>query len=610
LAPPKALFHNDDGEDEVEDDSPHQNVDPNDEKAVKKANKTKLKLQAKRAKQNEKSKAKKLSAKRQYEETLADRTMAQICPLVPTACIALGFPALRPCSDSSLSQLSVSLSQSSKQVQKIAEPGVLLLLNVLKDTLSKLLLNKQVPRFKWDTNSVGDSMNTVANTYGMELEVPSSTNTPDALLLASCDSSSRECFSLIDTFLEAEVFQVLFEHLAIIAERRKTDDVHIDGSEERMIDTANLLFSCIDIVLSSNKLTRSSTGMSYLASILQALAEGAEFVKPIRQPPTAEMTKLLYKLLQLINDVIFGAHTDDMEFVMNGVSCMSAIEGCARRLGGESSEIKDKLSEAADSLLKRGWPDTVKLNKSNVGKMLSLLLDNSCSAIPNNAIEAVQVNMESLGRIEKLRLLVNDALGELPNTEKCKGPVDLFQTCTSQTFNCYYSVVLLYLHKELSALFESSLGKTKDPTAAKRTLEYVHELVSMMKTLFVLTKSNQTLAKKNALLQQLKWGTRFIETLVSKALPFFHTHFQKHQQAILHIIMESQDVFKQIYRIIAHGKRVKDSNLAKETPRSKKALELFTHKVKALLKKNRCLTAMCKCYFMSTAPLTRTIKNT
>lgn len=598
LAPPKALFHNDDY-DVVEEDSSHlfQNIDPNDEKNGKKANKTKLKLQAKRAKQNEKSKAKKLSAKRQYEETLADRTMAQICQLVPTVCVALGYPLLSPISVFPSSQLSMPLSQS-KNAPKLAEPAVLLLLNVLNDTLSRLLSNKQASRFKADTNSIDDSMNTISNPYDMDIDVPSSTNTSDSLVLATCDSSARECFAMLGTFLEANVFRVIFGHLVTIEDlRNMSDDVHTDDSEERMIETANLLFTCIDTVLSSNKLTRSSTGKSYLASILKALSEGSEFGEPIRQLPTDEMITMLYKLLQLINEVLLGSHTDDMEFIMNGLSCMSAIEACARRLGGDSCEIRNMLSEVADKLLKRGYLNTVKLNKSNVGKMLSLLLDNSYSAIPTDVSEAIQANIESLGSIEKLRLLVNDVLSELPNTEKCKGPVDLFQTCTSQTFGCYYSVVLLHLNKELSALFESSLGTTKDPTAAKRTLEYVHELVSMMKTLFMLTKSNEALAKKNALLQQLKWGTRFLETLVSKALPFFHAHFQKHQQSILHIIKESQDGFKQIYRIIAHGKRVKDSNLAKETPRSKKALELFTHKVKALLKKNRCLTAMCKCCF-------------
>ena len=43
-----------------------------------------------------------------------------------------------------------------------------------------------------------------------------------------------------------------------------------------------------------------------------------------------------------------------------------------------------------------------------------------------------------------------------------------------------------------------------------------------------------------------------------------------------------------------HGKREKDANLVKEAPRAKKVLEIFIHKVKAMLKKNRCMTAMCK----------------
>jgi hypothetical protein len=289
-----------------------------------------------------------------------------------------------------------------------------------------------------------------------------------------------------------------------------------------------------------------------------------------------------------------------------GINCMSAILDCSRRLannspdsgdGSSSNEIdaiRDKLADVTNSLLRRGWSEETKLNRNNVGKMVSLLLESSHTEIPSSVNAAVKVDEGNLGRISILRLLVNDVLNELPNTEKCKGPVDLFQTCSSQTFSCYYSVVLSFLQKELASLFDSCLGKTKDPSAAKKTLEVVTELVSMIQTLFDLTRKNEALAKKHPLLQQLKWGSRFIETFVSKAIPFFHTHFQQHQDSILMIITDLQKSSRQLYHIISHGKRAKDANLAKETPRSKKALELFIHKVKALLKKNRCLTAMCE----------------
>ena len=47
-----------------------------------------------------------------------------------------------------------------------------------------------------------------------------------------------------------------------------------------------------------------------------------------------------------------------------------------------------------------------------------------------------------------------------------------------------------------------------------------------------------------------------------------------------------------MHHITSHGKRERDAGLAKEAPRAKKAQEMFVHKVKAMLKKNSCMTAM------------------
>ena len=255
-----------------------------------------------------------------------------------------------------------------------------------------------------------------------------------------------------------------------------------------------------------------------------AIAEGTEISKPIRQLPVADMVQKLSILADHIIEIVTGSHTDDIDFVMNGVNCMSAIELCSKRLEKDQTDddnqigngIRTKLSDLTNSLLKRGWPEETKLNKSNVGKMLALLLDNSCTAIPSNANAASKIELDNLGRMTTLQFLVEDVLCELPNTDKCKGPVDLFQTCTSQTFGSYFSVVLQYIQKELSSLFNSSLGKTKDPAVAKRTLAYITSLIDKLQKLFDLIKDNEVLAKKQALLQQLKWGSRFVEIFVSK----------------------------------------------------------------------------------------------
>ena len=66
-----------------------------------------------------------------------------------------------------------------------------------------------------------------------------------------------------------------------------------------------------------------------------------------------------------------------------------------------------------------------------------------------------------------------------------------------------------------------------------------------------------------------------------------------------------------MHNVILYGKRNKDHNLLNETPRAKKVLETFIHKIKVLMKKNNCLGALCESRlqfftnFVLTAVLTR-----
>ena len=85
-----------------------------------------------------------------------------------------------------------------------------------------------------------------------------------------------------------------------------------------------------------------------------------------------------------------------------------------------------------------------------------------------------------------------------------------------------------------------------------------------------------------------------METFVSRAVDFLQHHFQKFENAIVRIIKGMQCSTRQLGNIISHGKREKDPNLIKESPRTKKILETFVHKIKVLMRKNGCVTALCK----------------
>jgi Fanconi anemia group D2 protein len=222
-----------------------------------------------------------------------------------------------------------------------------------------------------------------------------------------------------------------------------------------------------------------------------------------------------------------------------------------------------------------------------------LYVEHSCITIPLNRPLTASETSE-VGHIGALQVLMKGALAELPNTAGCKGPVEGFPTCCLQSFGSYYSAVFAFLPKELNNLFESSLVKSDTADSIEAAIELLCCLVTLFGDLCDLTKENPVLVRKPYLLSQLKGGTRFMEIFVARAVPYLQKHFQQHNGIVITIIKEVQKSTRQLGRVIAHGKREKDANLAKETPRAKKILETFMHTVKRLFRKNRCMTAICE----------------
>lgn len=259
LAPPQELFDN--GIDGEETDDVFRDLDPND--MSEKAKKNAKKRAAKRAKQNDKSKQKRLSAKHKFEKALSERTMQTILPLDHSVCVALGYKDLRPgiISNMNGSQVSaLALSQFKSQEFRLPGAETLLLLNLLDKTLTRLLSNKQSVPFK--SSKTGSTLHDDSNPYGEDDTVALMKDSD--MLLATCDASQRECFATLSLFLEGRVFCSINEHLIALASYRTANgDILVDGTEERVFQAANLLFSCITTILQSNKLTRNSTGASH-----------------------------------------------------------------------------------------------------------------------------------------------------------------------------------------------------------------------------------------------------------------------------------------------------------------------------------------------------------
>jgi len=545
--------------------------DPHASKAEKKAAAAEKKILVKRAKEKEKSKTKLLKAKKKHEDLLSTRALGALRPLDPQVCCAIGFDGLSVMPDTA--EGSQCLSQV--QVTECGGPVITLLLNLLDRSLSDMLSEKKNCAFNSGNEERNDENPYKATSHS------SATNAASSALISSEDSS-KKCFDLLQSYLNSGVFASLHEHLAVVAELRcgqNSSDNDVE-TEQQLVTTARCLFSCTRTLFESEILTRSPGGKFYLSLILKQLGRGdrSKYLDSVRRPSSAHINNLLAYVTDNVSEIITGAYTGDLEFAMDGVLTIQSIFECSKRISDNSSDAKaattsfgKKLSEVSEKLLKDHWPEETKMNKSNVGKLLSFFLEHS----PD--------------RRNSLTRLVNDVLLELPHTEKCKGPVTMYPTCCSNSFGSYYTVVLTYLWKELVKLFDCD---TKHPAVAEEMFKSMAELINFLQSLFDLTRENECLVKKAILLQQLKFGSKFIETFVAKAIPFFQVHFEQHQDTIFELIRRMQMNCRQMYAIIAHGKREKDANLAKEAPRAKKVLEMFIHKVKSLLKKNRCMTAM------------------
>ncbi|KAL3799645.1 hypothetical protein ACHAW5_004516 [Stephanodiscus triporus] len=548
LPPPKELF----GEVRVTNDIENTN-NKNSDLETKQDKKTLT------AAKNRAVKLKK--AKQNYEQKLVNRTFDALRPLDPQVCLALGFAAL-----SVVGSTDTESGISQMQATTCGDLVTTLLLKLLQKVLSESLCEKKglayKARMEGNKNVAEDGND---NPYMAPTPVANKASTYEEISLACENNPSKKTFELLDMFLKGDVFASIHEHLAAIAElrcgaNRRNDDAE---TESRLVETARCLFSCVKSIVNGDRKSYGSENKRCRSS-------------------TATINKLMGFIADNVNEIVTGAWTGDLEFAMDGVNCMQEIFECSIRISA-SAESKDedcdesassfstKLSATADKLLRQHWPDDTRMNKENVGRLLSLLVKHS----PN--------------RMRTLSHLVCDVLAEVPFLDKGKG-VTVFPTCSKVTFASFHSIVLEYIGKELVKLFDSPLGKTKDPNSASAVLESVKEMIGLLQSIFDLTKEHD--AKKSILLHQLKFGSRFIETFVLKAMPFCQVHFQPHQDSILDIIRLLRKCSHRLHHIMSHGKREKDVGLAKEAPRAKKALEMFIHKVKILLKKNCCMTAM------------------
>ena len=544
-----------------------------------------------------KSKVRALKLKAKYESQLSSITQSALIPFNSDVCLALGFPELRLANSAKTSSqdLVATLGPSELRTLKVGGRLTNLLLEQLNKSLKDLFASKSKhsPFLKLQTQCQTPKIsNAKDNPYNNDI------------LKVSKKKGSRSTicmYAFLDSCVSQEVFISVHEHLAAIAEIRgnaSTSDEQHD--EQEIVSCARLLLRCIQTLFEAEDLFNISLGRAYLEMIVKQLSDGEQIPLKTRKPASSIslLVKYTMSLFELLEEIVIGGETNDLSFVMEGITCLKSvlqrISSVVKRLGEEHHQNKHvqtmrlKLSKLCLRLLQRNWHHNTNFNKSNIGLLVSMYLEyGSVPFKPSGDIEPFRA--KNFGRVEAMTKMVS-VLIDLSNVEGCKGPLASYPTCIHTTYGYYLSATVSTLSKELTLLFQSPIAKSANHT--KECLNVLQTLVSLLKRTSDLTKENPPLAKKAYLLMQLKGGSKFIEVFVKYALPFLGTNFGIHEELVINIIKDTQLVTRQLSYICSHGKRIRDANLMKEGPKVKKSCEMFVHQMRSIMRKNGVLDAL------------------
>ena len=554
---------------------------------IKKAKKRKL-----AAKLKSKQKAIKLKAK--YEAQLAKITQSALIPLNTDVCLALGFPELRIARSAETSSQDLITSLGASELRKLQVGGRLttLLLEELNKSLQFFLTknSKKVPFMNRSTkHQAPETMNVSNNPYNN-----------DNLRISNKNGSQPNTtkFDFLNVIISKDVFVSIHEHLAAIAEIRSASS-NEGHDEEEILSCARLLLQCITTLFKTEDLFYDSTGRGYLEMIVKQLSHGEHISIHTYKPLSSilELVQHTSRLFDLLEEIADGGDTNDLSFVMEGVTCLKSvlirITSILKRLGEKQNENKSvqsmklKISKLCLRLLQREWHQDTKFNKGNVGLLVTMYLEyGSISLKSLNEEDTFQA--ENFGGMKNIKTIV-EMLRELSNTAGCKGPLESYPTCVNTTFGYFLSSSLSALSKELISLFQSPIAQSDN--CDQNRLEVLQTLVSYLNQMSGIIKRNPPLAKKNYLLTQVKGGSRFIDVFVKYALPFLGNMFDTYEEKVIKIINDTQMATRELSFIIAHGKKTRDANLVKEAPKAKKIFEMFKHHLRSMMRENGVLDA-------------------
>ncbi|XP_031402622.1 Fanconi anemia group D2 protein homolog isoform X2 [Punica granatum] len=244
--------------------------------------------------------------------------------------------------------------------------------------------------------------------------------------------------------------------------------------------------------------------------------------------------------------------------------------------------------------LKLGFPESVLLNlRRRLGVSAEKLLKSHWDA--KNTEDGLKSKGERLQKILHIYLENSDSTLNLLNDVACSilpqasyGTADEevhhgFATLCPATYLVWYRVLHEVNLAILNTLVKDVLsGKPIATIGSESTKELLLKLQLSVNVMVSLVNMCRTHDKVTLHAMAVKYGGKFIESFL-KVFDFLQAHFRVHNELVIQLVKELQKATRTLQTLCSEAKGLKQMAITSKVPATKRSLERFVFRVKALL---------------------------
>jgi len=356
----------------------------------------------------------------------------------------------------------------------------------------------------------------------------------------------------------------LCEHLEAInshfQEVNDKSDIIVDelNIDQVMSNNFQMILSCICRLFSWEKLKTPSCR----SLLKRALKNVASRIKPV-DDHNAEAQALLRETVHYFEKLSSSA---------NGLSTAVLILKIINTLRkyDETEDTRKTLAKIADEFLRKEWPSDDQTSSLKYNEALAYLI--------KLHIDVSESPLELLGQYtDMLDQFLEDRRRNENLPALSKGTFPIFYKAVSEDLTTV-------MKEELSTEIEGATAENDQD----ETFRITHSCIRIFNALINIVKVMDT---RPVLGSALKNGRLFLEAFLKHCMPILETTLKRKKDEVHSILKNLQQSTRCLHHFCGHLKVSQDVTLTNYVPSTKKCLETFVFRVKAMLAVNRCHSA-------------------